>query len=190
MSGDGARGEDVGRSRVLENFTLGSGAGVGRGTLGGGAVFSNTLGGGAGATVNNGRPGDEMTVGTGQRCRRVNGGGPALARCCLLLKRVAQVDSRVVIGEFCVGVGVVGAITGATVVVEVATLKIAASCLIAAICSVLKDGHSDAGDGLSSAAVNSRAASVAVSADDVASIVVACEKKSKREILPARVLGM
>ena len=55
-------------------------------------------------------------------------------------------------------------------VCEVATSNIVANCLISAICSVPNAGNGEAGDGLSSAAVSSRAASVAASADEVAGI--------------------
>ena len=182
VSCDGAGGEGVGRSCVFDKLTLGSGAGVGRGTLGGGAIFTGTLGGvalfngilegGAGAAISNGRPGDLMTGSAERGWSLVDGGGPALDRYCLFLKRVARVDGHDGVGEYCVGVGS----GGATFVEEVATSKIAASCFIAAICSVLKDGNGDAGDGLRSAAINSRAASAAVSADDVAGIAVAWGK--------------
>ena len=197
VSCDGAGGESVGRSRVFEKLALGSGTGVGIGTLGGGAVFTGTLGGGAlfngilkggaGAAISAGRPGDAMTGRAGRGWSLVDGGGLALARCCLFLKRVARVDGRDRVREYCVGVGA----GGATFVGEAATLKITASCFIAAICSVPKNGNGDAGDGLSSAAVNSRAASVAVSADDVAGIAVAWGKNStERDILSARVRGI
>ena len=74
---------------------------------------------------------------------------------------------------------------------EVATLKIVARCFIAAICSVPIVGKGDDGDGLRSAAVSSRAASVAASADEVAGMVALWGKNStERDILSARVLGM
>ena len=83
-------------------------------------------------------------------------------------------------------VGMVGEFVG-----EVATLKIAARCLIAAICSVPMVGNGDAGAGLSNAAVNPRAASVAASAEDVAGIGTLWGKNStERDILSARVVGM
>ena len=73
----------------------------------------------------------------------------------------------------------------------VATLKIAARYLIADICSVPIVGNGDAGDGCSSAAVSSRAASVAASVDEVAGMGVLWGKNStEREILSARVEGM
>ena len=193
MCGGSARGVgfDGSCACAFGDCTLGSGTGVGRCTLGGGDAGSDTLGGGAMTAVDSGRLGDGMTGRTRIRLRQVGGGGTAVARCYLLLKRVARVNSRGASGGFCVGVGAVGGTIDATFVVEVATLNIAARCFIAAICSVPKDGDGDTGDGLSSAAVNSRAASVAASAEDVAGMGVLWGKNStEREILSARVLGM
>ena len=93
--------------------------------------------------------------------------------------------------EDAAGVTMESGAVGEASVGEVATSKILARCFIAAICSVPRAGNGDAGDGLSSAAVSSRAASVAASADDVAGIGVLWGKNStEREILSARVLGM
>jgi len=73
----------------------------------------------------------------------------------------------------------------------VATSNIVAKCLIAAICSVPNAGNGDAGDGLRSAAVSSRAASVAASADEVAGITALCGKNStERDMRSERVLGI
>ena len=73
----------------------------------------------------------------------------------------------------------------------VATLNIVANCLIAAICSVPNAGKGDAGDGLRRAAVSSRAASVAASADEVAGITALCGKNStERDMRSDRVLGI
>ena len=74
---------------------------------------------------------------------------------------------------------------------EAAASKIVANCFIAAICSVPNAGNGEAGDGLSSAAVSSRAASVAASADEVAGITVLWGGNStEREMRSERVLGM
>jgi hypothetical protein len=85
-------------------------------------------------------------------------------------------------------------VVGVTVEVvmgEVATLKIVTRCFIAAICSDPIVGNGDAGDGFISAAVSSRAASVAASAEEVAGMVVLWGKNStERDILSARVEGM
>ena len=87
-------------------------------------------------------------------------------------------------------IGVVG-VTVEVVDEEVATLKIAARCFIAAICSVPIVGNGDAGAGLSRAAVSSRAASVAASAEEVAGMGTLWGKNStERDILSARVVGM
>ena len=73
----------------------------------------------------------------------------------------------------------------------VVTSNIVAKCLIAAICSVPNAGNGEAGDGLRSAAVSSRAASVAASADEVAGIFALCGKNStERDMRSERVLGM
>ena len=73
----------------------------------------------------------------------------------------------------------------------VATSNIVAKCRIAAICSVPNAGNGEAGDGLRSAAVSSRAASVAASADEVAGITALCGKNStERDMRSERVLGM
>ena len=74
---------------------------------------------------------------------------------------------------------------------EVATSNIVGKCLIAAICSVPNAGNDEASDGLSSAAVSSRAASVAASADEVASITALWGKNStESDIRLERVLGI
>ena len=83
-----------------------------------------------------------------------------------------------------IGVAFVG------VIGEVASSNIEASCLMAAICSVPNAGKGEAGEGWRSAAVSSRAASVAVSADEVAGIMALWGKNSTdREIRSERVLG-
>ena len=178
-------GIGVGTSFSLGYFTLGSDAGVGR-------VGRCTRGGGGLSATDGCTLGECAMDGGGIRWRRVLGGGIACARCCLLEKRMARADGRGSTGDADVaGKGDVTGATGDSGVGEVVTLKMAASCFIAAICSVPKAGNGDAGDGLSSAAVSSRAASVAASAEEVVGMGVLWGKKStEREILSARVLGM
>ena len=81
-----------------------------------------------------------------------------------------------------------------TLVVDVGvvvTLKIVASCLIVAICSVPRDRKGDNGAGLRRATVSSRAAAVAASTDDVAGMGAEWWKNlTYREVLLAWVLGM
>ena len=68
------------------------------------------------------------------------------------------------------GAGVrVGTLGGWSGVVD--TLKIAASCLIAAICSVPREGKGESGDGLDRAMMSSWTAAVAASAEEVAGMV-------------------
>ena len=73
----------------------------------------------------------------------------------------------------------------------VTTPKMAARSLIAAICSVPREGNGEAGAGLLRAAMSSCAAAVAASADEVAGILAAWGKNStEREMRLAFVLGM
>ena len=115
----------------------------------------------------------------------------------LFARRTTLVDSGVCAG---VGAGVglclgLVAVTGASALEGgagvVATSKMVASCFIASICSVPRKGKGDDGEGLRRAAVSSRAAAVAVSADDVAGMGVAYGKNSiDRKILSEHILGM
>ena len=73
----------------------------------------------------------------------------------------------------------------------VAPSKMIASCFIASICSVLREGKGNNGEGLRRATMSSRAAAVAASTYDVSGMGVVCGKNSTdREILSERVLGM
>ena len=66
-----------------------------------------------------------------------------------------------------------------------------ASCFIAAICSVPREGNGEAGEGLERAMISSCAAAVAASAEEVAGMTALWGKNStEREMRSERVEGM